>query len=84
MREVFTAIKMSIITEASKLMFEEVWCQEGSKFENAIKTCSLKILESKSTLVRNYTPYMGATFESKKFNLLLETVFKIWSCSKCI
>ena len=27
---------------------------------------------------------MGATFESKKFNLLLETVFKIWSCSTCI
>ena len=52
LREVFTAIKMSIITEAS--------CQEGSNFENAIKTCSLKILESKSTLIRNCTPYMGA------------------------
>ena len=38
----------------------------------------------KSTLVRNCTPYMSATFESKKFNLLFETVFKIWPCSKCI
>ena len=56
LREVFTAIKMSIITEASKLIL----CQEGSNFENAIKTCSLKILETKSTLVRNCTPYMGA------------------------
>ena len=51
----FTAIQMSIKTEASEL----IWCQEGSNFENAIKTCSLKILESKSTLVRNCTPYMG-------------------------
>ena len=56
LREVFTAIKMSIITEASEL----IRCQEGSNFENAIKTCSLKILESKSTLVRNCTPCMGA------------------------
>ena len=54
------------------------------KIENSIKTCSLKILELKSTLVRNCTPYMSATFESKKFDLLLETVFKIWLCSKCI
>ena len=45
---------------------------EGSNFENAIKTCNLKILESKSTLVRTWV-----------HNLLLETVFKIWSCSKC-
>ena len=38
LREVFTANKISIITEASKLMFEDRF--DGSKFENAIKTCS--------------------------------------------
>ena len=39
LREVFTTLKMNIMTEASKLMSEDqfyVIDQEGSKFENAI------------------------------------------------
>ena len=68
---------MRIITKASKSMFEDRFdVREGPNLK-----MQLKILESKSTLVRNCTHYMGATFESKKFNLFLETVLKIWSCS---